>query len=87
MISDALAISLGATFDYLQARNQVTDAEVVVTTSIQSLDEVSFLKNTEFYINRNDLILYWSDKPLEPPRLNGRQSDRVLPVTPLNLVK
>ena len=87
LISDALAISLGATFDYLQARNQVTDAEVVVTTSIQSLDEVSFLKNTEFYINRNDLILYWSDKPLEPPRLNGRQSDRVLPVTPLNLVK
>lgn len=87
LISDALAISLGATYDYLEARNQVTDAEVVVTTSIQSIDEINFLKNTEFYIDRNDLILYWSDKPLEPPRLNGRQTDQALPLTRLNLVK
>jgi hypothetical protein len=74
-------IGLGLVWDYLAATNKVTDAEVVLTISVEEANAVKYKDSTEFYIERNDLPLYWSDKAPSPIRNDGGQS-----ATPLKTV-
>jgi hypothetical protein len=74
-------IGLGLVWDYLAATNKVTDAEVVLTISVEEATTVKYKDSTEFYIERNDLPLYWSDKAPSPIRNDGGQS-----ATPLKTV-
>lgn len=80
-----LAYSL--VWDYLAAKNNVTDAEVVLTISVEEANTVKYKDSTEFYIERNDLPLYWSDKPSSPIRLDGFQSDKSLKTVSIPVTK
>lgn len=90
MSTDAIAnnfIAYSLVWDYLAAKNKVSDAEVVLTISIEEANTVKYKDSTEFYIERNDLPLYWSDKPPSPVRLDGAQSDKVLKTVSIPVTK
>ena len=80
-------ISLGLVLDFLEAKNKVTDAEVVLTVSIEDFESVRYKRSTEFYIQRNDLMLYWSDKAPYAAQLTSTGSAGALQTKSLNVVK
>lgn len=80
-------IGLGLVWDYMSAVNKVTDAEVVLTISVEEATTVKYKDSTEFYIERNDLPLYWSDKPPSPIRNDGSQSATSLKTISLPVTK
>ena len=65
--------SLGLLWDILEAKNKTTDAEVVLTVTVEDFETVKYKKNTEFYIKRNDLMLYWTDKALYPTQITDNK--------------
>jgi len=54
-------LTLGVVWDILDAKNKTTDAEVVLTVTVEDFNYIKYKKSNEFYIQRNDLMLYWSD--------------------------
>ena len=80
-------LAYGLIWDYFAAKNNVTDAEVVLTISVEEANTVKYKDSTEFYIERNDLPLYWSDKPASPIRLDGAQSDKPLKTVSIPVTK
>ena len=80
-------LGLGLVWDYLAATNKVTDAEVVLTISVEEANAVKYKDSTEFYIERNDLPLYWSDKAPSPIRNDGGQSAASLKTVSIPVTK
>ena len=80
-------LAYGLIWDYFAAKNNVTDAEVVLTISVEEANTVKYKDSTEFYIERNDLPMYWSDKPASPIRLDGAQSDKPLKTVSIPVTK
>ena len=73
-------MTLGLLWDVLDAKNMTSDAEVVLNVSVEDFNSVRYKKSTEFYIERNDLMLYWSDKAPYPNQLTS--IDREKPIQP-----
>jgi hypothetical protein len=81
-------ISLGMLWDVMEAQNKTTDAEVILTVTIEDFDTVKYKKSTEFYINRNDLMLYWSDKaPYPNQNTTENQSNDLFPNKSIEVTK
>ncbi len=83
---DVTLVSVSAIYDLLSKKNQITDAEVLITTNIQSFYQIEYLAADEFYINRNDFMLYWSDKAPIAPRLQGHQTNVTLDLVNMRIV-
>jgi len=69
-------LSLGLLWDILDAKNMTSDAEVVLTVTVEDFNSVRYKKSTEFYIERNDLMLYWSDKAPYPAQLTDLEREK-----------
>lgn len=79
-------VSVSAVYDLLSQKNEITDAEVLITTRIETPYLVEYLAADEFYIDRNDLMLYWSDKAPVAPRIQGQQANVKLNVVNMRIV-
>jgi hypothetical protein len=84
---DVSILGLGLVLDYLEKDQNLTNAEVVLTISVEDANTIKYKSSTEFYINRNDIALYWSDKPPGAMRLEGGQSDTPLKTVSLPVTK
>jgi len=84
---DVSILGLGLVLDYLEKDQNLTNAEVVLTISVEDANQVKYKSSTEFYINRNEIALYWSDKPTGAVRLEGGQSDAPLKTVSIPVIK
>ena len=68
-------MALGPIIDYLSHVGAVTNAEVVLTTTVVSGPEVIHQRSETFYVKPADLPFYWSEypemRPLETPGVNA----------------
>lgn len=72
---DVNFLALGLVLDYLSNDSGLKNAEVILTISIEDQKTIKYKSNKEFYINPNDLPLYWSIRPSNSPRIEGIDSD------------
>lgn len=80
-------LTLGLVWDMLDAKNKTTDAEVVLTVTVEDFNSVKYKKSTEFYIERNDLVLYWSDKAPYSSLLTNSESNKTIKAKTLTVSK
>lgn len=80
-------MTLGILWDVLDAKNMTSDAEVVLTVSVEDFNSIRYKKSTEFYIERNDLMLYWSDKAPYPNQLTNVDREKSIQPTKINISK
>ena len=77
--------SLAAIWDVLDDKKVKTNAEVAVTLSVEDYESVKYKNVVEFYIDRNDLLLYWSDKPPVANQIPAGNLGRVNPAKTLEI--
>ena len=75
----------GPILDFLIAMGDVTNAEVLVTTSIVDHTTVLYQETETFYVNPVDLPLYWSMFPPTGPVETGPVEPDLLPMRILNV--
>lgn len=80
-------LTLGLLWDVLDAKNMTSDAEVVLTVSVEDFNSIRYKKSTEFYIERNDLMLYWSDKAPYPNQLTNLDREKSIQPKKINISK
>ena len=56
-------ISLAALWDYFDSKKVKTSTEVGLTITVSKPDAVIYKNQKEFYIDRNDMLLYWTNMP------------------------
>ena len=75
-----LAVGASLVIDALVAMGDITNAEVLVTTSIVDHTTVIYQETETFYVNPADLPLYWSRFPPARPVETGPVEPELLPV-------
>ena len=75
----------GPILDFLVAMGDITNAEVLVTTSIVDHTTVLYQETEVFYVNPADLPLYWSMFPPAGPLETGPVEPELLPMKIINV--
>lgn len=62
-VSKALLLGSGPLIDYLKLKGETTNAEIILTATVEGKNETIFSYIEEFYIQPSDLHYYWTDFP------------------------
>ena len=76
----AILALAGPILDFLTAMGDITNAEVLLTTSIVDRDTILFQTTDAFYVEPTDLPLYWSMFPAASPLETGTSEQATLPM-------
>lgn len=81
----ALLLGSGPLLDFLKQKGDTTNAEIILTATIEGENETAFSYIEEFYVNPSDLHYYWTDFPpgalAVSPGTNTVTHTRNFPVT------